>query len=1314
MFGRVHRFLLATSALVPLGFGPAHANPLGAQVVGGSASVQGQGTASVTVTQSTDKAIINWNTFNIGAGEKTQFIQPSSSSVALNRVTGGLGPSQIYGSLKANGQIFVVNPDGILIGPGAKIDTAGFLATTHDIANADFMAGRYNFSIPGVPSASIVNQGTITAQSGGFAALVAPGVRNTGTITARLGKIALASGNGFTLDLYGDKLITLGVNDSIAATVKDVSTGQSLNSLISNEGKLNANGGIIQLTAVAARKIVDSVINTKGVIEANTIGTHNGMIVLGAATAKHKPADAPTQTVAVSGTISAAGKRKSQTGGIVQVTGEDIVLASAAVDASGRAGGGTVLIGGDTGGGNPGPAAAGIAKAKLESSPISTASTVSIDAATSIDVSAKVTGDGGKAVVWSDHATVFDGTTKAQGGASSGNGGFVETSSHGNLKFTGNVDVGSPHGKSGTLLLDPQDVTIGSSGDWVITPTAVQTALASGDVLILTDMAYSGNGDITVAQNLSWNSAHELILGAYRNIIVNDGVTVANTGGGSLDLGTGVTSPNSGPWSGTGTGTVIFNGSGKIDFSHSTGYVSFAYNPVGGYVNPTDFNSHVATNSAVAGQFNSYMWVNNVNDLQNISQNLTGNYALANDINASVTAGWNGGAGFTPLGDATTPFTGTLVGFGGTVPFISVGAKIDHLTVNSTAASVGLFGTIGSTGIVSNVGLTSVSVTGGLFTGGLAGWNDGTIYQSYATGSVTGGPVGATGGLVGINGELGGSNAVLQSYSSATVNHVLLGPVPGSTGGLVGQNNALISQSYATGSATEMFIGPPVVFSRSVGGLVGHNNGVLSETYAAGAVTAVNTDSGGLVAGNGAIAGTLGATSIVNSYWDKQATGQASDGAAVGTGTFSSTGLTTAQLKASLPAGFSPGTWTLSSSANNGYPSLRWQTASATGATVLQPVNGNATPPTGDPPSNDTTPNVPSSLSQFFNLYPNLTIPIVTTVANSTPLVLPTFPGPTTPTDGGVTTSPLSSTNTRQATVPGNDITGSVPPYGQDAPISSASITALRDLFKDAPSALKSAETLESIVQVILKLHTYEQLGSLIATLQDQGLPVPQSTMVKYTNAGDVITIAAAHQILDGLINAALDQAQKNGHPFPLGSSVAHSLGDTVFNSATLLVDPKVAVGDQIKDQTFLVVNEVAGTIADYSRLVTIFEEAGRKNLDYVRSQGANDQKTQALFASSISVNENIAKELLNGILIVRPQNEAAIKLQIIDKILIGAVAQLNGHADAAQVALSAAKELAAQADNSAPVSALTAATGSHDFQDFAAKIAADYRVSGW
>src|ERR1041385_1454624 len=164
--------------------------------------------------------IINWNLFNIGVGEKTTFQQPNSNSIALNRIVGGLRPSEILGTLDANGKVFVINRDGIIFGAGAVINTGGFLATTSDIRNEDFMAGRFNFQIPGRPDASIVNMGTITATSGGFAALVAPGVRNSGTITATLGTVTLASGNTFSLDFYGDKLVQLGVGDQIAANVK--------------------------------------------------------------------------------------------------------------------------------------------------------------------------------------------------------------------------------------------------------------------------------------------------------------------------------------------------------------------------------------------------------------------------------------------------------------------------------------------------------------------------------------------------------------------------------------------------------------------------------------------------------------------------------------------------------------------------------------------------------------------------------------------------------------------------------------------------------------------------------------------------------------------------------------------------------------------------------------------------------------------------------------------------------------------------------------------------------------------------------------
>ena len=143
--------------------------------------------------QASHKAIINWRGFSINADELVRFLQPSASAIALNRVTGG-DPSIILGQLIANGRIFLINPNGIVFGPGARVDVGGLLATTLNMTDADFLAGRYIFQQAGANLGSVINQGTITAAPGGFVALSAPGVLNAGTITVHLGTVHLSSG----------------------------------------------------------------------------------------------------------------------------------------------------------------------------------------------------------------------------------------------------------------------------------------------------------------------------------------------------------------------------------------------------------------------------------------------------------------------------------------------------------------------------------------------------------------------------------------------------------------------------------------------------------------------------------------------------------------------------------------------------------------------------------------------------------------------------------------------------------------------------------------------------------------------------------------------------------------------------------------------------------------------------------------------------------------------------------------------------------------------------------------------------------------
>jgi filamentous hemagglutinin family protein len=791
--------LLTTSALVPLTLAGASAGPNGASVVGGSATVQGQGTPNVVVNQTSQSAIINWNTFNIGAGERTTINMPSASSVELDRVTGGLGPSQILGSLSSNGRVFLVNPDGILFGSGSRVNVGGLLATTHDISYADFMAGRYNFAIPGNPSASIVNQGAITAQTGGFAALVAPGVRNTGTITATLGTIALASGNAFTLDLYGDQLIKLGVNDSIASQVIDVSTGKPLNSLVSNAGTLKANGGKVELTAVAARKVVDSVINNTGFIEANTIGRHNGTIVLGAATAASKPAGAPTQTVKVSGTLSTAGKAKGTTGGTVVVTGENIEVSGATINASGASGGGAVLIGGDWGGGHPNTSLVSNPSAYLEPFTIPTASTVSIDPTTTINASATTAGNGGKVVVWSDQATTFNGRILAQGGPQSGQGGFVETSGH-QLTFNGSVNTSSPAGRTGIWLLDPTDLTIDSTA-----ATTISQNLDNTNVILQTNAngttmgpgnTSSGPGDIIIDAPISWTGLASLTLNAYNNVALNASIS-GSLGGLVINAGNSISAT-------AGVDVGIFTLQNGAWSQVSPTLPTFSANSF--QISGGSFLRALGGN----GMGGSPYQITDIYGLQGIGSSptlLADNYVLANKIQAN-TSSWNGGAGFIPIGSFGNNFTGTFNGQGYT---------ISNLTINLPSSSyVGLFGELSSTGLVENVGVVGGSVSGFFEVGGLVGGIFGTIKDSYATDAVTGNSY--VGGLVG-----GSSGFVIQSYATGTVTGS-----SGSSliGGLIGANGGgTVIQSYAIGMVTAGS------GSIAVGGLIGGNSGAAASSY---------------------------------------------------------------------------------------------------------------------------------------------------------------------------------------------------------------------------------------------------------------------------------------------------------------------------------------------------------------------------------------------------------------------------------------------------------------------------------------------------
>ncbi|MDD3446020.1 MAG: filamentous hemagglutinin N-terminal domain-containing protein, partial [Zavarzinia sp.] len=423
--------LLATSALALLAaqgaWAPALANPSGGTVTHGGATIT-TAPDTVTIEQTTDRAVIEWQDFSVDGGETTRFVQPNASSVALNRVTGD-NASVINGTITANGNVFLINRNGVLVGSGANIDVGGLVATTSDIDDGAFMAGGGRFDTPtDNPSATVVNQGTITVADHGIAALVGPTVENDGVIAARLGTVALGSAETFTVDLAGDGLISFDTGQPVA---RDAGTPQ-----VSNAGTIAAAGGTVILSAGQAAAVVDKAIDMTGVVTATAISAEGGVIVLSGGEGE----------VSVDGTLDVSGTGAGTSGGTIEVTGKTVSLgATASLDAGGAAGGGTIRVGGGLKGTGTTPRA----------------KTTSVAEGARLDASARDEGDGGLIVVWSDEKTTFGGTVLATGGTNGGDGGLIETSSAGMLDFGDfTIDASAPAGSGGEWLIDPGDVFI--------------------------------------------------------------------------------------------------------------------------------------------------------------------------------------------------------------------------------------------------------------------------------------------------------------------------------------------------------------------------------------------------------------------------------------------------------------------------------------------------------------------------------------------------------------------------------------------------------------------------------------------------------------------------------------------------------------------------------------------------------------------------------------------------------------------------------------------------------------------------------------
>ncbi|MCP4469121.1 MAG: filamentous hemagglutinin N-terminal domain-containing protein [Gammaproteobacteria bacterium] len=315
------RLLISTIAacLVPA---VALAGPNNGQVVAGNASIHTVNAKETVIRQRSDKSVINWESFSVGRKEYVKFVQPKKSSISLNRVIGG-DPSKVLGKLSANGQVFLVNPNGVYFGRDAQVDVSGIVASVLDISDVDFMSGKFVFE--GNADANlgkVINDGIINARNEGYVVLMGDYTENNGVVEAYMGKVVLASGSRVTMDVNGNSLISVAVDE---ATVSDLAG-------VKNSGEIYADGGRVIMTAKVADDLIGAAVNNEGLVRANSIVEKNGDIFL----------TASGGDIANSGTLDASAAADSNVdgGGVLVYSDRDVTLSSgAAIHARGDGGG---------------------------------------------------------------------------------------------------------------------------------------------------------------------------------------------------------------------------------------------------------------------------------------------------------------------------------------------------------------------------------------------------------------------------------------------------------------------------------------------------------------------------------------------------------------------------------------------------------------------------------------------------------------------------------------------------------------------------------------------------------------------------------------------------------------------------------------------------------------------------------------------------------------------------------------------------------------------------------------------------------------
>ncbi|NBU44304.1 MAG: filamentous hemagglutinin N-terminal domain-containing protein, partial [Betaproteobacteria bacterium] len=787
--------------------------PTGGTVVRGNASISQTATAqaaNMVVTQTSQRAVLNWNSFNVGQAASVHFAQPNAQAVTLNRVNDA-NPSQIFGRITAPGQVYLSNANGVYFSPTSSVDVGGLVATTHHISDDNFMAGKALFERNGAIG-KVTNEGSLTAGLDGYIAMLAPEVQNAGVILARAGTVVMASGENITLNLVGSK--------SLASITTTAST---MASLVENKLAVLAPDGQIILSSIAANKLQGGIIKNSGSLEANSLVNKGGKIVL---------------------------------------EGNDITLTrNSKIESKGATGGGAVLVGGDWQGSGDIRAATQVT--------MQTGATINASATDRGDGGKVVLWSD---TTDANARTQVQGKIVAQGGPQGGNGGQVETSGH-LVDIAGvSIDTNAPTASSGLWLIDPYNYTIGSTeasaiatalGSGSVTITTANHVVGYGS-----NGAIASSGDITINSPITWSANNKLTLSANRNININAAITangttsnagvalIYNLGNIGGDYNFGLTSSGSGS-------NLAANFSGSINFGNTAASFSTQNSSAATkqftLINTLNTSSSFYCTSAVTcdpGNTTNFALANNID-----ATTFVNGATKYNNLRGTSTSGYNGtftGLGHTisklSLGNAGTSYVGmfystnsaavvrdlrlsgaTIVGnnyVGSLVGNANSTLTLNNVVVDSVSATSSVIGgsyvggligaTSSSGGTLTNAYVLNTNVNGSSYVGGMIGRSYLTTTNAHKTGNVTG-----SSGLVG--GLFGYSNSTLSSVDS-------VGDVSGvySVGGLVGEAAySNISNAFALGSVSGS--------GYQVGGLIGNYlGGTLTSASAGGASKTVS------------------------------------------------------------------------------------------------------------------------------------------------------------------------------------------------------------------------------------------------------------------------------------------------------------------------------------------------------------------------------------------------------------------------------------------------------------------------------------------